>query len=301
MKIVINEGQFESIISESKTHISQLCSHYKDKSKFCETLETVIKKNLKDLRNASAKFFESVIKNPNYFNVITLGPGNHLYEERLLELIKFKRVLEKYKSCPVIIESISNDIKTLPKKGLKMNIDDNNEYSIINRLNTHYTAQAYLLTQLIIDDLQNKSEDLSKLNDLNRDEVAIILDKVLSKNYSDEVAKSLSELINTNEHFKKDLLGTLQRSRDLGNSFEDTVFQKLREKYGDDNVVVFSGDFGFVDYFGVDGVVIINGVLHPVQISTSMKTPKLFKYDSENCKTRGYYKSGNKIIMYEPI
>jgi hypothetical protein len=301
MKIVINEGQFESIISESKSHISQLCSHFNDKSKFCESVESVLKGRKKSIFNKSQEFFNKVIKDSGYFDVVTLEPGNRLYDERLSELIKFKDILEQYKSCPEIVNAVKKDIEILPKKGLKMNIDENNDYSIINRLNSHYTAQAYLLTKMIIDSLENEGFDTTRLINPSNEDVIKMIDHVLLEDYVVEVSENLSELLRNNEHFRKDLIGTLERSRELGNSVEDEVFSKLRGTYGDENVFEFSDDFGFVDHFGVDGVVIINGVLHPIQISTSMKTPKLFKYDSENCKTRGYFKSGNKIIMYEPI
>jgi hypothetical protein len=301
MKIVINEGQFESIISESKSHISQLCSHFNDKSKFCESVESVLKGRKKSIFNKSQEFFNKVIKDSGYFDVVTLEPGNRLYDERLSELIKFKDILEQYKSCPEIVNAVKKDIEILPKKGLKMNIDENNDYSIINRLNSHYTAQAYLLTKMIIDSLENEGFDTTRLINPSNEDVIKMIDHVLLEDYVVEVSENLSELLRNNEHFRKDLIGTLERSRELGNSVEDEVFSKLRGTYGGENVFEFSGDFGFVDHFGVDGVVIINGVLHPIQISTSMKTPKLFKYDSENCKTRGYFKSGNKIIMYEPI
>jgi hypothetical protein len=301
MKIVINEGQFESIISESKSHISQLCSHFNDKSKFCESVESVLKGRKKSIFNKSQEFFNKVIKDSGYFDVVTLEPGNRLYDERLSELIKFKDILEQYKACPDIVNAVKKDIEILPKKGLKMNIDENNDYSIINRLNSHYTAQAYLLTKMIIDSLENEGFDTTKLINPSNEDVIKMIDHVLLEDYVVEVSENLSELLRNNEHFRKDLIGTLERSRELGNSVENEVFSKLRSTYGDENVFEFSGDFGFVDHFGVDGIVIINGVLHPIQISTSMKTPKLFKYDSENCKTRGYFKSGNKIIMYEPI
>jgi hypothetical protein len=301
MKIVINEGQFESIISESKSHISQLCSHFNDKSKFCESVESVLKGRKKSIFNKSQEFFNKVIKDSGYFDVVTLEPGNRLYDERLSELIKFKDILEQYKSCPEIVNAVKKDIEILPKKGLKMNIDENNDYSIINRLNSHYTAQAYLLTKMIIDSLENEGFDTTRLINPSNEDVIKMIDHVLLENYVVEVSENLSELLRNNEHFRKDLIGTLERSRELGNSVENEVFSKLRSTYGDENVFEFSDDFGFVDHFGVDGVVIINGVLHPIQISTSMKTPKLFKYDSENCKTRGYFKSGNTIIMDEPI
>ena len=70
MKIVINEGQFESIISESKSHISQLCSHFNDKSKFCESVESVLKGRKKSIFNkskfASRKYAEQYCPFKNY-------------------------------------------------------------------------------------------------------------------------------------------------------------------------------------------------------------------------------------------
>ena len=301
MKILIKESQFDNILSESKSHISQLCSHFGDKSKFCERVESVLKGRKKNIFNKAQDFFNKIIKDSGYFDVVTLEPGNPLYDERLSELIEFKSLLEEHYACPEIVSAVDKDIKSLPQKGLRMNIDENNEYSIINRLNSHYTAQAYLITKMIIDSLDNEGFDTSRLVNPTDEEILKMIDHVLQQDYVSEVAQNLSDLLRNNEHFRKDLIGTIERSRDLGNQVENDVFQRLRRKYGDRNVFKFSNDFGFVDYFGVDGLVVVNDIAYPIQISTSLKTPRLFKYHSENCKTRGYFKSGDKVIMYEPV
>ena len=65
---------------------------------------------------------------------------------------------------------------------------------------------------------------------------------------------------------------------------------------------MFSGDYGFVDYFGVDGVVVINDIAHPIQISSSTKSnPKIFRYASEHCKPLGYSNERGKMFRYEPL
>jgi hypothetical protein len=124
----------------------------------------------------------------------------------------------------------------------------------------------------------------------------------MSDNSVGEIAEYLSKTLETNKEFHDYFFGSLSFSRDKGNQVENDVFEFLRGKYGAENVIEFSGDFGFVDYFGVDGVVIINGQAHPVQISTSAKSsPKIFQYTSESCKPLGFFKDKDKIIRYEQI
>jgi hypothetical protein len=115
------------------------------------------------------------------------------------------------------------------------------------------------------------------------------------------IAEELKNLLDTNKEFSNYFYNSLKYSREQGNKVESSVFNALRNKYGEDNVFEFSGDFGFVDYFGVDGIVVINGFAHPVQISSSVKTPEIFKYSNSNCKPIGFYVSGKKIIRYEPV
>ena len=49
-----------------------------------------------------------------------------------------------------LLSKLEKDIEILPTKGLQMVVDEDNKYSLLNRLDTHYTAKAYLLTKIIL-------------------------------------------------------------------------------------------------------------------------------------------------------
>jgi hypothetical protein len=310
MKIVITESQF-NVINESVIKRENLCNTFGYESPFCHKVEKIIKDGRTggregNLVNLSSKFFNKVVTNPEYFNTVTLTPGNEEYDNRIADLLKFNEVLKKYKSCPEIISKIEKDIEVLPTKGLQMVVDENNKYSLLNRLDTHYTAKAYLLTKIILDELESfwsESEgekvDLNKISD---EKIREIITYVIDDENIDGVSDYLSDLLKNNKQFHDYFFNSLEYSRTKGNQIEHDVFNALRKKYGADKVIEFSGDFGFVDYFGVDGVLIINEIAHPIQISSTMKgSPKIFKYSSYFCKPLGFYKEGNVVTQYQPF
>jgi hypothetical protein len=310
MKILITESQFNTI-SESTNKRQNLCATFNSYSPFCTKVEMMIKDGRtggkeNNLVNLSSKFFNKVVKNPNYFNTVTLSPGNEEYESRMEDLLKFRDVLKQYNSCPEIYSKLLKDINLLPEKGLKMVVDENNQYSLLNRLDTHYSAKAYLLTKIILDELESfwaeEGGEKTNLNDLPDDKIRELITYVIDDLNVDGVSEHLRDLLDNNELFRDYFLGSLEYSRDKGNEVEHDVFNILRKKYGNDNVFEFSGDFGFVDYFGVDGVLVVGGEAHPIQISSSIKSnPKIFKYSSNFCKPLGFYKQGNTVTQYQPF
>jgi hypothetical protein len=62
MKILINENQFLSIVSEGKSHTGELCSHFGVNSVFCQRISTFIKNNKGNSRRKSKDFFKDVLK-----------------------------------------------------------------------------------------------------------------------------------------------------------------------------------------------------------------------------------------------
>ena len=296
MKILINENQFLSIVSEGKSHTGELCSHFGVNSVFCQRISTFIKNNKGNSRRKSKDFFKDVLQNSGKFKTVDLNPGNEEYNKRESELEKFRNLLVANNSCSNIVDEIDEELRTLPNKGLKMNVGENNEYDILNRLDTHYSGQAFLLTRMILDSLDEvglKEQNLSSLDD---NKIVELISFVLQDENVEEVATNLKRLLDTNEHFRNDLFGTISYSKEKGAKVENSIFDILRKKYGDDNVYSFSNDYGFVDNYGVDGVVVFGGMAHPVQISTLPKTPepKIFYYTSQSCKPIGYFKGKNE-------
>tara|TARA_R110000868_G_scaffold407558_1_gene689125 strand:+ start:470 stop:1408 length:939 start_codon:yes stop_codon:yes gene_type:complete len=310
MKIVITESQFNAI-SESTNKRQNLCKTFNSYSSFCTKVEKMVKDGKtggkeNNLIKLSSNFFDKVVKNPNYFKTITLLPGNEEYETRMNTLLKFKDVLEQYKSCPDISSKVIEGIKNLPTKGLKMVVDDNYQYSLLNRLDTHYSAKAYLLTKIMLDELESFGDEeggkKTDLHNLPDDKIRELITYVIDDSHVDEVSEHLKDLLDNDKTFSDYFFGTIEYSRTQGNQVEHEVFNRLREKYGNDKIIEFSEDYGFVDYFGVDGVLIIGVEAHPVQISSKIKyNPKIFKYASNFCKPLGYYKQGNVVTQYLPL
>jgi hypothetical protein len=314
MKIILKESQLKTIILEAMFKPKDLCESFGQYSTFC----TKISDKLKDGRTGgregnmvkiSKDFFTNVLKNTDFFKKIVLKPDVKEYEERLEELKKFRDILKNHNSCSRIVSDVENDIEVLPSKGLIMNIDDDEKYSLLNRLDTHYSAKGFLLTKKILDIFERTKQnsehedlDLNKANDL---EIRELLKNAMKNENVNIIASYLSNLLKTDENFKSFLFKALEYSREGGNKVENAVFNKLRRTYGDDNVFEFSQDFGFVDYFGADGVIVINGVAHPIQISTKKKYPKIFQYvepatgNYNGCRPIGYYKEGKEIVKYE--
>lgn len=302
MKILVNDSQFLSILSESKSHTGELCSHFGANSIFCERVSTFIRHNKGNSRKKSKDFFKDVLQNSGKFKTIDLNPESDEYKKRESELKNFRNILATNNSCSGIVDEIDRELKDLPSKGLKMNVGENNEYDILNRLDTHYSAQAFLLTRMILDSLDEvglKEQNLSTLDDKK---IIELISFVLQDENVEEVAINLKRLLDTNKHFRDDLLGTIIYSKQKGANVENTIFDVLRKKYGSENVYSFSNDYGFVDNYGVDGVVVFDGMSHPIQISTAPKTPepKIFKHTSQSCKPIGYFKGreGQTITYY---
>ena len=300
MKILISESQFSRALQEAAAFKPKdLCNSLGEHSKFCNKIQTLIQDWQKggrqnNLKKISVEFFKKVLQS-GVFNTIELGEGVPEYDERYNQLQRFRDVLVEYEVCQDIINEVNGDMEKLPSKVIKIVFDDENRYSLLNRLDSHYTAKAFLLTHRMIDHLNLEWKDIDDEKLRAELRLAMSIDNVSN------VAEELKNLLDTNEEFSNYFYNSLKYSRYEGNKVESSVFNALRKKYGENNVFEFSGDFGFVDYFGVDGIVVIDEFAHPVQISSSVKTPEIFKYSSSNCKPIGFYVNREKIIRYEPI
>jgi hypothetical protein len=314
MKVILSENQLKGVILEAMFKPKDLCDSFGQYSRFC----TKVSDALKDGRTGgkegnmikiSKEFFTDVLKKTDFFKKIVLKPDVTEYEERLEELKKFRDILKNHNSCARIVSDVEKDIDILPTKGLIMNIDDDEKYSLLNRLDTHYSAKGFLLTKKILDVFEKTKQnsehedlDLNKANDL---EIRELLKNSMRNENVNSIASYFSNLLNSDEQFKLFLFKALEYSRESGNAVEKTVFNKLRSIYGDNNVFEFSQDFGFVDYFGADGVIVIDEVAHPIQISTNKKYPKIFQYvepktkNYNGCRPIGYYKEGKEVVKYE--
>jgi hypothetical protein len=283
------------------------CNSLTEGKMFCKNLQKVLSKGTggkgaKTLQGLSFRKFRN-LRNGDYLSLgdkVVLEPGNVHYEKRIDDMFKLLDVLKNNNSCRRITNLIESDIEKLKNKKITMRIDDKNEYSLFNRINTHSTNQAFILTKLI-QSLNTEVDSTNKsLNDYSNDEMINRVLEVLNYNDIDnKLDEIMSDLIR-DENSQQQMMSAFNFSRDRGYKVE-TEAQEVLSKQGFE-VIPFSDDFGFVDYFGIDMIVVDDKGAHPVQVSSQMKrSPKIFQYEDSDCKPFALFKSNNKFIKYYSV
>lgn len=279
---------------------SNPCNCFEDNlnSKFCNRVKTLLeKKENKVLRETTKNIFNHVLTSEKYFprNVMSLGgiEQNEEYTKRMNELKKIIIILDKYNSCEMLKNTLYEKFYNYigDEKHNKMHVDNDysqrdvkQTYSTYNRINTNYKAQSYIFTHLLGEDW---------LGDIHEDYLNMSDDEFYEK-FSDFINHIDSNIDAFGNFMKKFLYSGLDElkylkkhldyTRHRGNENEKIVFDSLKNKYGNNNVIEFSGDFGFVDFYGIDGILILDNKIHPIQISSADKPYFLDKKEFKDCE-----------------
>lgn len=140
-------------------------------------------------------------------------------------------------------------------------------YNSINKLNTNYSALAYLLTLYRRDNKAN----------LYNDTFNVVFDKFfVGGGREDRMGENpfVSLIVNyygkkeDSVNIMKNVFNTIKSTTKIGETAEREAFIELRKKYK--RVDRFSGDFSWVDLMGVDMMIYDNGWI-PVQIKNNFK------------------------------
>ena len=294
-------------INESKNLDNQdLCEYFDEGKGFCKKLSFMLQKGRGGVGSGTLKknmisFFREILQG-DYIGIgnrVLLQPGNEHFNVRYQELENLKELLDEYNACSKMKSAIEKDLEVVKTKGLKMVVDDEENYSLLNRIDTHYTFRSFILTKAV---LEGNYTD-KHIDDLNNQEIISIINRISQADrFSDSFDESALQYITTlignsleDEVYGEDLLNSLNSTRSTGNELEVEVARKLASEY-DYQVHDFGQDFGFVDNFGIDMVIIKDGVLHPVQVSTNRKNqPKFFKYNDSDCECWAIYNTNNGL------
>ena len=273
---------------------NQSCSQFTIGSKFCDTL-TVLLKNRGEVKKKAIDFFDSLIKNIDLTGAgqkVKLEPGNPHFDERYEELMRFYDILKDSGQCQKMLSAIEKDLETVKEKGLIMVVDNDDKYSLFNRLNTHYTNQAVILTKAILD--SNKNWKSVGEIDLWKPEIvkSNIIDYLDPTPENLQYVDSIISQILDDEREMSMMLGDFDYSKGMGDIIESEIAKAFRKKGYE--VFEFGADFGFVDHFGVDMVVMRDGKIHPVQASSMRKqNPRFFQFNEPNCKCWAVFPYGS--------
>ena len=273
---------------------NQSCSQFSIGSKFCDTL-TGLLKNKGEVKKKSIDFFEALLKNIDLTGPgqkVKLEPGNPHFDERYEELVRFYNILKDSGQCQKMLTAIENDLESVKEKGLIMVVDNDDKYSLFNRLNTHYTNQAVILTKAILDSNKN----WKSVNEIDIWKPEMVKSNIID--YLDPTPENLEHIdriISTILNVEREtsmMFGDFDYTKGMGDVVESEIAKAFREKGYE--VFEFGADFGFVDHFVVDMVVMKDGKIHPVQASSMRKqNPKFFQFNEPNCKCWAVFPYGS--------
>lgn len=306
-------------INESATTLKDInpCDTLSEGKEFCRKLSIILEKGRGGVGSATLKkqmiqFFTELLQG-DYSGVgkkIVLEPNVEQFVIRYEELINLLALLDEYNACSKMRKAIENDLEVVGTKGLKMVVDDDENYSVLNRIDTHYTFRAYILTMATLD-IYEETESEKSIDQLNNAEIISFInritlpEKIGKDTFSfDEASLQFIDTLIQNtladEQEREKLIGNLNSTRSGGNKVEDEVAKLFTEK--EYIVHNFGQDFGFVDKFGVDMVVVKDGKLHPVQVSTQRKNqPVFFSFNDKDCECWAIYRSGKNKFRKETV
>ena len=273
-----------------------MCSEFPKDSenrKFCKEVESSLKKTQSNLSKFSTKFFYDVIRKPP-FRVLKLESDNPEHIKRLSQLVEIDKLLEEYNACSKLRSDVKKEIEKLKEKGLSMVVQEDGSYSFINKLDSHYSAKAYILTKLFSEKKLEFVKETDEDGNLKFN-LGSLISFFKAPGNDAFVAKYIAELFRNEREFDERLTQGMLKTAEEGTKIENSVKTHLRNKGYE--VFDFSADFGYVDYLGIDGVVIINGEAKPYQISKSSKSKKIFNYGDTDCEVLHYTVEGKRIMV----
>jgi len=210
---------------------------------------------------------------------------------------QFNELKTLLKDCPKALQELEKEEKKFAEKVLFVYKKEQKEmYSLVNKLNTNYTALSYLLTRfrqknnllgVPFDDVFNLyfGRSRRKMEEGGESEFFNFLLRFFS-NKEDEV------------NIMKQVFKIIEKTSEKGVQTENEAFRELVRIYGEDKVKNYAGDFSFVDMFGIDFMVYSTklGKWVPVQVKTN---PKDCENNSRVCENICMSKDNSNNWVYK--
>lgn len=297
----------KTLIQEATEKMPDPCNKLGEGKTFCKSLQKILStgtggKGAKTLQELSFKLFRK-LRNGDFVSMgekVVLEPGNKFYEDRIKDMYDLVAILQKTNSCSAIRTAVEQDIEKVGNKKMTMRIDDQQKYSLFNRINTHSTNQSYILTKLAQELNKEKDFLFSKIDTYSSDQ---IIDEMLEALNDRDILNRLDSIVDMlvqDKDSQQSMMDAFNFSRNKGYEVEDQAWNALKKSGYD--VYPFSDDFGFIDYFGIDMIAVDERGAHPVQVSSKIKHyPKIFNWTASDCQPFALFKSGDKFVKYSPM
>ncbi len=278
------ESLIESKISETGCNSIPMGLEYR----FCHSIETHLRRK-RSLLNFTTRKISEYAK--EYLSEYKEGIRSMKYE-KTLDFFKSRQAMvevamDMFNYCEGIIKYIEDHMKRFIEEHVI--IDSDGEWSYLNKLNTNYSALAYLITKLRFDKDNMLDTDTIVRNFFNYDEKTGISPFI---NFIDSIKPS----VETESNKIMNQMGeTIKATTDYGNKAEEDVKNLLLDEYVDSEIYDFTGNYSFIDMMGIDVAIKKDGKWIPIQIKSNPKYCVGLK-NVDGCENWCVSLNGKKLI-----
>ncbi len=275
----------ESKISETGCNSIPMGLEYR----FCHSIETHLKRS-RSLLNFTTRKISEYAK--EYLSEYEEGVRAMKYE-KTVDFFKSRQsmvneAMNMFKYCDGIIKYIERNMSHFIKEHVI--IDSDGEWSYLNKLNTNYSALAYLITKLRFDKDNMLDTNTIVRKFFNYDEKTGISPFI---DFIDTIKPNVETESNK---IMKQMSETIKATTDYGNMAEEDVKNLLLDEYVGSEIYDFTGNYSFIDMMGIDVAIKKDGKWIPIQIKSNPKTCVGLK-NVDGCENWCVSLSGKKLII----
>jgi hypothetical protein len=225
--------------------------------RWCKFAENKLMRNTRKVKQAMDEYIK------NHLSTYTTGiravkydKEHEFFSERREMVID---ALQKFNtSCPKLKKYIIERMVKFTEQYVIWN--EEQQYDLLNKLNTNYTAAAYMMT--------SELPEHYKSNVSFENALEYFFSRVDEKSGSTPFEMFMGRIEQENKKEIRDRINqTIAQKTKEGSIIEDKFYEYISEQLGSENVVMYSGDYSFMDMIGIDMLVKNpEGVWVPVQV-----------------------------------
>lgn len=246
----------KNILCEQELTLTETgCNNFSKTSydyKWCKFAENKLNINLRKAVNAIERYKREYMSEwKTGLRAVKYDRTMKFFSDRRSDVIEGMKKFEK--DCPKLYKHIINRMIKFTESYVILN--DDGQYDLLNKLNTNWSALAYIMTKKLPDNYKTIDWPAA---------TKYFFDRVDSEAGLTPFEKILSSLHDENNELREKINLTINKTTNEGQKIEDEFFDFIK-KFTE--VIQYSGDYSFMDMIGIDMVIKnSSGKWIPVQV-----------------------------------
>lgn len=224
--------------------------------RWCKFAENKLMRNTRRVKQAMEDYIKEYLSTyTSGIRAVKYDKEHKFFSERRAMVVD---ALDKFKtSCPKLRKYVIDRMIRFTEQYVIWN--EEQQYDLLNKLNTNYTATAFMMTSELPEHYKTNVsfEDSLEYFFSHKNENGITPFEEFMDKINNENKKEIRERINQ----------TISQKTKEGSIIEDKFYEFISQQIGSENVIMYSGDYSFMDMIGID-MLIKNpeGIWVPVQV-----------------------------------